>query len=77
MLPKHVPLTTTTHVDAELKPFSPEPEGGGRSRRGPCAWVSVLRCAMSTFAELLQQVQAKQPDPLRMLERVFLGIWNH
>ena len=40
--------------------------GGGSPGRGSFAWGSVLRCAMSTFAELLQQVQAKQPDPLRM-----------
>ena len=67
MLPKHVPLKTMTHADAVLKPFSPDPKGGGgRPGRGSFAWGSVLRCAMSTFAELLQQVQAKQPDPLRM-----------
>ena len=29
MLPKHVPLKTMTHADAVLKPFSPDPKGGG------------------------------------------------
>ena len=76
MLPKHVPLKTMTHADAVLKPFSPDPKGGGvvDPDAAPSRGFSSAVCH-EHFCWTASTSSSQATWPVENGD--FLGIWKH